>query len=53
MIYDFSKNGGDTEAILDFRDLSKVVLKNDIVQSFETKWDEGLSAVTDRLTDGI
>ena len=31
---------GDNEAILDFRGLSKVQLKNDNVQAFDAKWDE-------------
>ena len=35
---------------LDFRDLSKAQLKSDNVQTFDTKWDEVRSAVTDRLT---
>ena len=47
-IYDFFKLGGDND-VLDFRDLSKVHLKNDHVQAL----DEVLSAVTDRLTDSI
>ena len=33
---------GDSEAILDFRDLSKVQLKNDSVKAFGSKWDEAL-----------
>ena len=52
-IYDFFKNSGDNEAILDIRDSSNFQLKNDNVQAFETWWDEVLSAVTDRLTDSI
>ena len=52
-IHDFRKNSGDNEAILDFRDLSKVQVKNDNVQAFSTNWDEVLSAVSDRLTDRI
>ena len=51
MIYDFFKISGDNEAILDFRDLSKVQFKNDNVQAFDTEWDKELSAVTDRLAD--
>ena len=51
MIYDFFKVNGDSEAILDFRDLPKVHLKNVNVQAFDTKRDESLSAVTDRFTD--
>ena len=53
MIHDFFKISGDNEAILDFRDLSKVHLKNDHVQAFYTKWDEVLSAVIDRPTDNM
>ena len=33
-IHDIFKIGGDGEAILDFRDLTKVRSKNDIVQAF-------------------
>ena len=51
MIYDFFKIIGDNEAVLDFRYLPKVQSKNDNVQAFDTKWDELLSAVTDRPTD--
>ena len=47
MVYDFFKICGDNEAIFDFRDLSKVQLKNDKVHAFDTKWDEVLSAVTE------
>ena len=49
MIYDFFNSSGGNFAILDFRDSSKVHLNNDDVQAFDTKWDEALSAVTDRL----
>ena len=44
LIYDFFWISADNEAILDLRDLSKVQLKNDSVQAFDTKWDEVLSA---------
>ena len=53
MIHDFFKICGDNEAFLDFRDLSKVQVQNDNVQTFDTKWDEVLSAVTDRPTDSM
>ena len=49
MIRDFFANSG----VLDFTDLSKVQLKNDSVQAFDTKWDEVVSAVTDRPTDSM
>ena len=49
-IYDLIKISGDNGAILDFRDLSKVPLKNDNVQAFDTKWDEVLSARREELT---
>ena len=39
---------GDNEAILDFRDLFNVQFKNDNVQALNTKWDEVLSAISDR-----
>ena len=42
---------GDNEAILDLRDFSNVHLKNDSAQAFDAKWNEVLSAVTDRPTD--
>ena len=48
-----SKIRGDNEAILGFRGLSKVHVKNDHIQAFDRKWDEVLSAVTDRLADKI
>ena len=50
---DFFKIRGDNEAILDFRDLSKVQLMFGNFQAFDTKWDEVLQAVTDRPTDSI
>ena len=53
MIYDFFKMSGDSEAILDFRDLSKVQCKNDNVQVFDAKWHKVSSAVTDRPADNI
>ena len=53
MLYDCFKKSWRQEAILDFRDFSKVQLKSDNVQAFDTKWDEVLSAVTDRPTDII
>ena len=53
MIYDFFKISGDNEAILDFRDLSEVQLKNDNVQAFDTKWSEVSSAAIDRATDNV
>ena len=51
MIYDLFQNSGNNEAILDFRHLTKKQLKSDSVQAFDAKWDEVLSAVTDRPTD--
>ena len=53
MIYDFFNVSGDNEAILEFRDLSKIQLKNDNVQALDTRWDDVSSAVTDRITDSI
>ena len=51
MIYDLFEISGNNEAILDFRHLTKKQLKSDNVQAFDAKWDEVLSAVTDRPTD--
>ena len=53
MIYDFYKISGDNGAIMDFSYLSTFQLKNDSVQAFETKWDEGFSAVNERPTDNM
>ena len=53
MMYNLFKLSDDNEAILDFRDLSNVQLKNDNVQTFDTKWNEVLPAITDRPTDSI
>ena len=54
MIYHFLKVDGDNEAIFDFRDLSKVHLKNNNnVLAFDTKWDKVLTAVTNRPTESI
>ena len=53
MICDFFKISADNEAILDLTDSLEVQLKNDNVQTFDTKCDEVLSAVTDRLTDNM
>ena len=53
MIYDVFKIRGDNGTILDFRDFSRVQLKNDNVQAFETQWGEVASAVTDEPTDSI
>ena len=53
MLNDVFKISGDKEAILDFRDLSEAKLKNDSVESFDTKREEVVAAITDRLTDDI
>ena len=53
MIYDFYKIGGDNGAIMDFSYFSTFQIKNDSVQAFETKWDEGFSAVNERPTDNM
>ena len=53
MVCDFFKTGGDNEAILDITDLSEVQLENDNVQAFDTKWDDVLSAYTERPTDSM
>ena len=45
MIYDFFKISGDNDAILDFRSSSKVQVKNNSIQAFDTKWDEVLSRI--------
>ena len=39
MINDYFKISATSEALLDFNDLLRVHLKNDYVQSFDTKWD--------------
>ena len=48
-----SLTGRQIAPISDFRGLSKVHRKNDNVQAFNTKWNEVLSALTDRLTDNM
>ena len=46
MTFDSFKISGTGEALLDFNDLLRVQLKNDIVQYFDTKWDEVLLSMT-------
>ena len=46
MIGDHFNISGTGEALLDFKDLSRVQLKNDDVQGFDTKWNEVLLSMT-------
>ena len=46
MIYDYLMISGTGEALLDFKDLLRVQLVNDNLQSLGTKWDELLLSVT-------
>ena len=42
MIYDYFRVAGAHDAVLDCADLFSVVLQNDNVQEFDTRWDEVL-----------
>ena len=46
MINDNFKISGTGEALLDLNDLRRVLMNNDNVQGFDTKWDEVLRSMT-------
>ena len=43
MIYDYSRVTGAHDAVLDYADIFSVVLQDDNVQEWDTRWDEVLS----------
>ena len=40
MIYDYFRVSGVNESVLDYAVLFTVVLRNDDIQEFDTRWDE-------------
>ena len=53
MIYKNFRISGEGAATLDFGELMKVELTDDNVRSFDTRWNEVLSAMTERPGDNI
>ena len=43
MIYDYFRDTGAHDTVLDCADLFSITLRNDNVQEFDTRWDEMLS----------
>ena len=53
MIYDYFRVAGAQNAVLDCADLFSVVLQNDNVQEFDTRWDEVLLSKSKIPSDDI
>ena len=49
MIYDYFRVTGAHDTVLDYADLFSVTLRNDIVQEFDTRWDEVLLSLCQRF----
>ena len=53
MIYDYFWVTGAHETVLDYADLFSVTLRNDIVQEFDTRWDEIPLSMTKIPPNGV
>ena len=53
MIYDYFRVTGAHDTILDYADLFSIILRNDNVQDFDTRWDEILLSVTTIPSDDV
>ena len=53
MIYEYFRVTGANDSVENYADLFTVVLRNDNIQEFDTKWDEILLSMTKIPTDDI
>ena len=53
MIYEYFQVTGAHDAVLDYADLFSIILRNDDVQEFDTRWDEILLSMTKIPPDDI
>ena len=53
MIYDYFRVTGAHDSVLDFADLFSVILHDDNVQEFDTRWDEVLLSMSKIPSDDV
>ena len=53
MTYDYFRVTGAHDAVLDYADLLSISLRNDVVQDFDTRWDEILLSMTKIPPDDV
>ena len=53
MIYDYFRVTGAHDTVLDYADLFSILLRNDNVQDFDTRWDEFVLSTTMILLDDV
>ena len=53
MIYDNFRVTGFNDSVLDYADLFAVILRNDNIQEFDTRWDEILLSMEQFPSDDI
>ena len=53
MIYDYFRDTGAHDTVLDYADLFSITLRDDNVQEFDARWDEMLLSMTKILSDDI
>ena len=53
MIYDYFRVTGAHDTVLDHADLFSIILRNDDVQEFDTRWDELLLSMTKIPPDDV
>ena len=53
MIYDHFRVTGAHDAVLDYADLFSVILRDDNVQEFDTRWDEVLLSMSKIPSDDV
>ena len=53
MICDYFRVTGPHDTVLDYADLFSVKLHNDIIQDFDTRWDEVLLSMTKIPSDDV
>ena len=53
MIYDYFRDTGAHDTVLDYADFFSITLRDDNVQEFDARWDEMLLSMTKILSDDI
>ena len=53
MIHDYFRVSGAHDTVLDYADLFSITLRDDIVQEFDTRWDEVLLSMSKIPSDDI
>ena len=53
MIYDYFRVAGAPDIVLDYAEMFSITLRDDIVQKFDTRWDEVLTSISKIPSDDV